>query len=108
MRLEIPSNPSTGYQWGANISDEEVIELVSEEYVHGESQLTGSGGTTIFVFKALKPGKVCLDFSYERSWEEEVIEKLEYELKVADDLSFSLKSYNGSYPDELIPLPVFE
>ena len=106
MRLEIPSNPSTGYDWRLKIAGES-IELTSYEYVHGESDLTGSGGTAIYVFESLKPGEVSLVFENRRGWEEEVIEVLEYDIAVSAELSLSLLDYRGSYPDYLIPLPIF-
>ncbi len=69
------SNPTTGFQWGADaeISAPSVIEQESHEFVQplvdaGE-MVTGAPGKDVWVFNSLSAGTSTISFSYGRPWE---------------------------------------
>lgn len=66
--ISIPANPTTGYKWTA---DYDYVLLVQgrTEFEKSPSGALGSGGTSVFVFTPLKPGKTTIYFVYKRSWE---------------------------------------
>lgn len=86
LTLEREANPTTGYEWSYEISDPEVVELVSQEYeADGKNEETvGSGGMEVFVFEGVKEGTATITLSYQRSWEETDEDIIE-EIKVSVD-----------------------
>ena len=59
------SNPGTGYHWELiSELDEDLVEFVSKDYAPDLPQTPGSGGTDVWVFKALAKGKTTLTFGY--------------------------------------------
>ncbi len=66
--ISLPANPTTGYNWNADY-DYVLLSLESSDFERGSSKAFGAGGTSVFVFKPLKPGKTTIYFVYKRSWE---------------------------------------
>ena len=68
--VRLASNPTTGYQWQISSLDQEYLKPVGEPlYELPKTDRIGSGGTQVFTFITLKPGKTMLVLDYERSWE---------------------------------------
>jgi inhibitor of cysteine peptidase len=68
--VRLASNPTTGYQWQISSLDQEYLKPVGEPaYELPKTERIGSGGTQVFTFMTLKPGKTILVLNYERSWE---------------------------------------
>jgi len=70
--VKLAGNPTTGYQWSLSKLDGEAIEMVGKpDYVADKHprKMVGSGGTYVFTFRALKPGKATLTLAYARPWE---------------------------------------
>lgn len=64
------ANATTGYEWQiASPIDDKLINLVSSEYVPYKTGLVGSGGKSIWTFKAIHAGKAHISFKYIRPWE---------------------------------------
>ena len=65
------SNKTTGFGWElAGISDESILEYVSDEFVAPEANgLMGAGGEEVWTFKALKKGTTEVSMEYSQSWE---------------------------------------
>jgi inhibitor of cysteine peptidase len=83
--IELEANPTTGYDWSINVSDESIVKLESQEYQQqpGSEELVGAGGTDIFTFKGIKAGSATITFIYERSFEQEsAVETLLYNVTV--------------------------
>lgn len=56
LEVELSANPSTGYEWRLHTThDAAVIELDRTDYT-SDSDAVGSGGTKVFVFKAVGAG----------------------------------------------------
>ena len=70
--IKLDANPTTGYEWQlAKPIDDSKIKLINSEYVPDMTSLVGSGGTSVWTFKALQVGKAQLSFKYFRSWEKD-------------------------------------
>ncbi len=69
--LELPSNPSTGYQWEVFEIDNTLLKPIgkSEFTSSTKSQIVGAPGIEKFKFKAIKKGKTKLTLQYKRPWE---------------------------------------
>lgn len=82
FKITLDSNPSTGYGWYYDY-DPEYLQLVDEYFIPNTDDplMVGSGGKSVFVFKALKIGETDLTMKYLRPWEnclpaEEIIYKV--------------------------------
>lgn len=69
-RVTLAGNPTTGYTWHCEISDQAVMTQVSGSYTADEANgLVGVGGTYLWSFKAQKAGNATITFRYYRDWE---------------------------------------
>lgn len=80
FQIALASNPTTGYGWEFE-TNPNLISLINQTF-KPESDLIGAGGTETFKFSALNEGEAKIVFSYKRSWEEEVIEKKVFQVKI--------------------------
>ncbi|MBA2864175.1 beta-propeller domain-containing protein [Methanococcus maripaludis] len=71
ISIKLDENPTTGYTWNYSISDDDKIELLSDEYIEDETDdgIVGAGGVHEWTFNATESGEVELTFDYYRSWE---------------------------------------
>jgi inhibitor of cysteine peptidase len=73
LKISLEENLSTGYSWSYTISEENAINLISEEsfssYTPG---MAGVPSQKVWTFEALKPGKYTLLYTYSRSWETDI------------------------------------
>jgi inhibitor of cysteine peptidase len=67
--VRLDENPTTGYRWALEESDEAVIALQHVEYVRSRDAAVGGGGQRIWTFVARKPGMATLHFKLWRAWE---------------------------------------
>ena len=68
--ITLDANVTTGYEWQlANPIDDSLIKLVRSEYVPHKTGLVGSGGKSIWTFKAIQAGKARISYKYVRPWE---------------------------------------
>jgi predicted secreted protein len=71
--VTLESNKTTGYEWQlAEPLDKDILLFVNSKYITNESNLIGSGGKEIWIFKALKAGKAAISFRYVRPWEKNI------------------------------------
>ncbi len=73
VKVTLPANPTTGYQWTIKQYNHSFLQLKSQRYIAPHNHLVGAGGHENFVFQLLK-GKSYLSqtdilFNYARSWE---------------------------------------
>jgi predicted secreted protein len=72
--VRLASNPTTGYQWRIGKLEPAHLKPIGEShYEPPDSHLVGAGGTEVFTFTTLKPGKTRLRLEYVRSWENKPI-----------------------------------
>lgn len=73
--VALGSNPTTGYSWEES-HDQTVLELMEKSYKEEAKEgMVGAGGIEYFRFKALKAGETEITLTYQRSWEEEVLDQ---------------------------------
>ena len=71
FEVSLEANPTTGYLWEVRDIDEQVLQLVREEFL-SDSSAIGAGGTSVFSFKAVGRGQTTLTLVYRRPWEKDV------------------------------------
>ncbi|HEU0013982.1 MAG TPA: protease inhibitor I42 family protein, partial [Longimicrobium sp.] len=72
LKVELPSNPSTGYEWVIERLDTAVIALRRATFTPNEAARAGNdgaGGTATWRFAARSPGSTRLLMRYQRPWE---------------------------------------
>jgi inhibitor of cysteine peptidase len=80
--IALGSNPTTGYSWQEN-HDQTMLELLEKSYKEEAKEgVVGAGGIEYFRFKALKAGETEITLTYERPWEEEVLEQKVFTVKI--------------------------
>ena len=69
--ITLEANRTTGYQWSHNIADQEILEIISDEYQETEQDqdVVGAGGTRIVEIKGVKEGTTTVELEYSREWE---------------------------------------
>ncbi|HEX3053142.1 MAG TPA: protease inhibitor I42 family protein [Aggregatilineaceae bacterium] len=73
MQLELDANATTGYEWVLSEVDENILRQAGEpEYRGSGSDADGAGGTSIWRFEGVAPGKTILELYYTRPGEEGV------------------------------------
>ena len=87
--IELPANPSTGYQWSV-VQVPDALELVEEHVTPaitgttaaGVPAAVGSGGLHTFNFMAHETGETELQFELKRVWESDAIERRAFRIVV--------------------------
>jgi inhibitor of cysteine peptidase len=69
--IRLDENPTTGYRWAVERGGEGFFDPPSAEFIRDPDAKTGAGGSRIFTFHALKPGKTSLALKYWRAWQGE-------------------------------------
>ncbi len=72
--VQLPSNPTTGYQWYLTEYDARLIQPTGFRYQTDNTRLVGAPGLAIFSFKATDvafaaPHATTINFAYSRPWE---------------------------------------
>ena len=73
--INLPANPTTGYQWSVVQFDKDLLTLSSSAYQKPDNHLIGAGGHMLYTF-TLNSGKNYPDFTkfvfkYARPWEKQ-------------------------------------
>ena len=75
VALQLEANASTGYRWELVQPVSDVVSVVDNgtyrEAPDPEARV-GTGGSTSFVFRAVRRGRAVLDLVYRRFWETDV------------------------------------
>jgi len=83
--VRLASNPTTGYQWQISSLDQEYLKPVGEpEYESPKTDRIGSGGTQVFTFITLNPGRTILVLDYERSWEKKPVKSFTVAVQIGN------------------------
>ena len=77
VKVILNANPSTGYKWQIENIDNSKIKIVEETYTANkvQSDIVGSGGNKIYLFKAISKGNTSIEFEYSRPFEKELPSK---------------------------------
>jgi inhibitor of cysteine peptidase len=66
--LQLPGNPTTGYDWEVTIGNPSVLEQGTSKFTPSSNAL-GAGGTYSFWFQPKATGRTDLTLVYRRAWE---------------------------------------
>jgi predicted secreted protein len=82
--ISLPANPTTGYEWKADY-DYVLLKQENAEFERAttETKHVGAGGTSVFVFLPIKPGKSTIYFVYKRSWENIVADTRAFHVEIS-------------------------
>ncbi|MGZ7095737.1 MAG: protease inhibitor I42 family protein [Methanobacterium sp.] len=86
FKIILKSNRSTGYGWSYNYNSE-YIQLIDENYIPDthDPWIVGSGGKSIFEFKAIKQGESDITLKYLRPWENCIpTQEIVYHVKITE------------------------
>ena len=80
--IALGSNPTTGYSWQES-HDQTMLELLEKSYrEEAKEGVVGAGGIEYFRFKALKAGETEITLTYQRPWEEEVLDQKVFTVEI--------------------------
>lgn len=68
----LDENPSTGYVWTYNTTDNEAIRLINEKNILNKEKVVGTPSQKVWTFKLCKSGIFELEFYYLRPWEKNI------------------------------------
>jgi predicted secreted protein len=71
VRITLPGNPSTGYDWQVARGASGLLKQVGEPSFKAESSLTGAPGMLTSTFKAIQAGDTVLVMEYSQPWEKD-------------------------------------
>ena len=84
--IKLKGNPTTGYNWFYEISDDSIIAVEGYVKYLGDEMVVGAPSMFTYTITSLKPGQTTLRFEYKRPWETvEPIETKEYIITVAEN-----------------------
>jgi inhibitor of cysteine peptidase len=74
VKVRLPANPSTGYQWAVVQYDSTLMLPPSSQYIPQNRNLAGASGQSVWEFKFKKgafriPQKTVVILEYKRPWE---------------------------------------
>lgn len=88
--LQLPSNPSTGYRWMYECDDAEVLSVCEHGFRSNAEGLLGAGGYEGFRLDGAEEGFANIIFRYGRSWEDQPLFALVYQVIVDADLNVTI------------------
>ena len=68
--LDLPGMATSGYSWGFNLSEPDVVQI-SHEYIAPTHSKPGARGIERFTINALQSGGCVLELKQIRSWEKD-------------------------------------
>jgi inhibitor of cysteine peptidase len=68
FEIQLPENPTTGYQWSRPSFDGAFLALATNEFLPPEDARPGSGGTRQFVLRAKGAGQTTFRVTSQRPW----------------------------------------
>jgi inhibitor of cysteine peptidase len=69
IAIQLPENPTTGFQWHAERADLGVLKLQSDEFAQAASGAVGSGGLRTLRYLASGAGETSITLQLARPWE---------------------------------------
>jgi inhibitor of cysteine peptidase len=67
--IRLDENPTTGYRWAVDKSNDGVIALQHMDYAQASGTGVGGGGQRTFTFKAIGSGTAAIQLKLWRDWE---------------------------------------
>ena len=101
--VSLPSNPTTGYSWKVEQSND-LFEITSE-FAEGEGGALGAGGTDTFTLTPQASGETAVMFMYGRSWEEEPESEIVYNVKIDKNMQITVESVKAEMAGSMEQMP---
>jgi len=70
FEITLPENPTTGYAWSMEVSNQSIVKEISHSYTAHKSGRIGAAGDGLWTFRTLSIGAVDITASYERPWDD--------------------------------------
>ncbi len=84
--IQLRGNPTTGYTWQVEISDESIVSVGEEIQYLGEDGMTGAPSLFNYTLYSEKPGITDVIFEYRRPWESKPADNIRhYEVTVKEN-----------------------
>lgn len=74
--ITLDENPSTGFKWHYKISNQSVVQVISDKYIPSSNNIPGAPGKHEFVIKGLLEGSATITFTYFRDFEPDKIDNI--------------------------------
>lgn len=101
--VSLPSNPTTGYSWKVEQSND-LFEITSE-FAEGEGGALGAGGTDTFTLTPQASGETAVMFMYGRSWEEKPESEIVYNVKIDKNMQITVESVKAEMAGSMEQMP---
>ena len=101
--VSLPSNPTTGYSWNVEQSND-LFEITSE-FAEGEGGALGAGGTDTFTLTPQASGETAVMFMYGRSWEEAPESEIVYNVKIDKNMQITVESVKAEMAGSMEQMP---
>jgi len=69
IRLELCSNPTTGFQWEYQMTQENVLKEEDHDYEEPDGDVIGAAGLELWTFEAVEEGTTEVLMTYSQPWE---------------------------------------
>ena len=101
--VSLPSNPTTGYSWKVEQSND-LFEITSE-FAEGEGGALGAGGTDTFTLTPQASGETAVMFMYGRSLEEAPESEIVYNVKIDKNMQITVESVKAEMAGSMEQMP---
>ena len=92
--IQMKGNPTTGYNWFYEISDDSIIAVEENVKYLGDDMIVGAPSMFTYTITSLKSGQTTLHFEYKRPWETvEPIETKNYFITVVEKGKIKIEEY---------------
>lgn len=72
VKLEVTSNPSTGYDWFTSEPEDCSVKIVDKANVRNQQEgVVGAPSKNVYTVKAGSKGECTIQFDYKRGWEKD-------------------------------------
>ena len=82
IRVKLCSNPTTGFQWEYEMSDENVLNEEDHDFEEPRGDILGAPGIEVWTFEAVAKGTTVVGLAYSQPWEDGEKEKWTYTMTV--------------------------
>jgi inhibitor of cysteine peptidase len=69
FKIQLPENPTTGYQWSRPAFDGAFLALATNDFVPSQDGRSGSGGMREYVLRAKGAGQTTFRVASQRPWD---------------------------------------
>ncbi len=69
LLIKLPESPTTGFRWNVTEADSRLLQLQSDDFVHGSGTGVGGGGLRVLRYILLAPGNSPVTLQLSRAWE---------------------------------------